>query len=45
MGFTQAGLHVFQQLPDRRIGRRSEPMPEAVPVPGTQAALFDLEAS
>jgi hypothetical protein len=45
VGFTKAGLWVFQQLPDRKIGRRSEPMPEAVPVPGAQTSLFDLEAS
>ena len=42
VGFTQAGLHAFQQLPGRKIGRRSEPMPEAVPVPGSQPSLFDL---
>jgi hypothetical protein len=45
VGFTKAGLYVFQQLPGRKIGRRSEPMPEAVPVPGAQTSLFDLEAS
>ena len=45
VGFTKAGLWVFQQLPDQRIGRRSKPMPEALPVPGSQASLFDLEAS
>ena len=38
VGFTQAGLYAFQQLPDG--------MPEAVPVPGAQMSLFgDLEAS
>ena len=36
-GFTAGGLHAFQMLPAE--------MPEAVPVPGSQAALFDLEAS
>ena len=41
VGFTKAGLWVFQQLPGRRIGRRSEPMPEAAPVPYTQASLFE----
>ena len=41
VGFTQAGLYVFQQLPGRRIKRRSQPMPEAVPVPGSQMSLFD----
>jgi hypothetical protein len=46
VGFTRdAGLYAFQQLPGRRIGRRSEPMPEAAPVPGGQPSLFDLEAS
>ena len=46
VGFTQEeGLYALQQLPDRKIGRRSEPMPAAVPVPGWQASLFDLEAS
>ena len=41
VGFTQAGLYVFQQLSARRIKRRSEPMPEAIPVPGAQMSLFD----
>jgi len=45
VGFTAGGLWAFQQLPDRRIKRRSEPMPGAVPVPGAQEALFSLEAS
>jgi hypothetical protein len=46
VGFTKdVGLHAFQQLPDRKIGRRSEPMPDAVLVPGWQPSLFDLEAS
>lgn len=46
VGFTSdLGLHAFQQLPGRKVGRRSEPMPEAVPVPGWQPSLFDLEAS
>ena len=44
-GFTQAGLYAFQQLSGERVGRRSEPMPEAVPVPGWQPSLFDLEAA
>lgn len=39
-GFTKAGLYAFQQLPGRKIGRRGEPMPEAVPVPGWQPPLF-----
>lgn len=45
VGFTQGGLLAFQQLPGKRIGRRSEPMPEAVPVAGWQPSLFELEAS
>jgi hypothetical protein len=45
VGFTQAGLYAFQQLPGARIGRRSEPMPDASPVPGWQPSLFDLEAT
>lgn len=40
VGYTAGGLHAFQQLPGRRIGRRSEPMPEAEPVPGSQDVLF-----
>jgi hypothetical protein len=43
VGFTQGGLWVYQQLPDRRIKRRGKPMPAAVPVPSLQAALFSLE--
>jgi len=46
-GFTQGGLHVYQQLPGRagrtRGVRRRMPLPE--PVPGSQPSLFDLEAS
>ena len=45
VGFTQGGLLAFQQLPGARIGRRSEPMPDATPVPGWQPSLFELEAS
>jgi hypothetical protein len=45
VGFTKAGLYAFQQMPDRKIGRRSEPMPQALPVPGWQASLFDLESA
>jgi hypothetical protein len=45
VGFTQAGLYAFQQLPGRKIGRRGEAMPDPVPVPGSQGSLFDLEAS
>ena len=44
VGFTKGGLWVFQQLPDRRIGRRSEPMPAAAAVPGSQAPLFEVTA-
>jgi hypothetical protein len=44
VGFTQAGLYAFQQLPGKRVGRRSEPMPDPAPVPGWQPSLFDLEA-
>jgi hypothetical protein len=44
-GFTQAGLYAFQQLPGRKIARRSEPMPGAAPVPGWQPSLFDEVAS
>jgi hypothetical protein len=43
-GFTAGGLWAFQQLPGYRIGRRSKPMPGPEPVPGTQSALFGLEA-
>jgi hypothetical protein len=42
VGFTQSGLWAYQQLPARRIKRRSKPMPEPAPVPGAQAALFPL---
>jgi hypothetical protein len=42
VGFTKAGLYVFQQLPARRIGRRSTPMPDPVPVPGWQEPLFGV---
>jgi hypothetical protein len=45
VGFTKGGLHAFQQLRDQRIKRRSKPMPEPQPVPGSQAALFELAAS
>ena len=45
VGFTQAGLYVFQQLPGRRIKRRSSPMPDPVPVPGSQMSLFDDPAA
>src|SRR5258708_1149816 len=41
VGFTKAGLYAFQQLPGRKIARRSEPMPEPVPVPGWQPSLFE----
>jgi hypothetical protein len=45
-GFTQdEGLWAFQQLPSGRIGRRSEPMPLAVPVPGWQPSLFGGDAA
>jgi hypothetical protein len=38
VGFTKdEGLYAFQQLPDE--------MPPPVPVPGSQASLFELEAS
>lgn len=42
VGFTQAGLYAFQQLPGAKVSRRSEPMPEAVPVPGWQPSLFEV---
>ena len=45
VGYTQAGLYAFQQLPGQRVKRRSEPMPEAVPVPGSQPSLFEVTAS
>jgi hypothetical protein len=44
VGFTKAGLWVYQQLPDRRIKRRSKPMPEPAPVPGAPMALFETAA-
>jgi hypothetical protein len=43
VGFTKAGLWVYQQLPGRRISRRSTPMPDPVAVPGSQAPLFGLD--
>jgi len=45
VGSTGGGLWAYQQLPGRRISRRSKPMPEQVPVPGWQPSLFDLEAT
>ena len=45
VGYTQAGLYAFQQLPGRKIGRRGKPMPGAIPVPGEQMSLFGMEAS
>src|SRR5262249_10545798 len=42
IGFTQGGLWAYQQLPSRRIKRRSTPMPAPAPVPGAQPALFAL---
>ena len=45
VGYTQAGLYVFQQLPGRCVKRRSESMPESAPTPGSQAALFEVTAS
>lgn len=39
VGFTKSGLYVFQQVPGRRIKRRSKPMPQAEPVPGSQVTL------
>lgn len=44
VGFTKGGLYVFQQMPGRKIGRRSKPMPEAIPVPGSQVSLFEVSA-
>jgi hypothetical protein len=46
-GMTQGGLHVYQQLPGRagRTPGARRRMPPAEPVPGSQASLFDLEAS
>ena len=40
VGFTQGGLHVFQQLPGRPAGPGGEPMPAAMPAPGSQMELF-----
>jgi hypothetical protein len=40
VGYTAGGLWAYQQLPDRKIGRRSKPMPAAAPVPGSQAPLW-----
>jgi hypothetical protein len=40
VGFTKGGLFVFQQLPDRKIGRRSKPMPDPLPLPSDQLELF-----
>ena len=45
IGFTKAGLWAFQQLPGERVGRRSEPMPPPVPVPGWQGSLFDVDGA
>jgi hypothetical protein len=45
VGYTRSGLYAFQQLPDRRIGRRSTPMPGPELVPGSQLPLSGLEAS
>lgn len=45
VGFTAAGLYVFQQLPGRPAGPGGEPMPEACLVPGAPVPLFDMEAS
>lgn len=44
VGFTKGKLYVFQQLPARRIKRRSQPMPNPVPVPYRQTSLFGAEA-
>lgn len=41
VGFTEGGLWAFQQLPDRKLGRRGEPMPDPIPIPGSQMSLFD----
>jgi hypothetical protein len=41
VGQTAGGLLAFQQLPGRKIGRRSTPMPEAAPLPWSQPALFE----
>jgi|SRR5215475_782702 len=40
VGFTADGLWVYQQLPGRKIGRRSEPMPDPQAIPGRQLPLF-----
>jgi hypothetical protein len=46
IGFTKdEGLYAFQQLPGRKIGRRSKPMPGAIPVSGMQMSLFDDDAA
>ena len=45
VGFTAAGLWVYQQLPDRKIKRRSRPMPAPEPVPHSQGVLFGGEAA
>jgi len=42
VGHTDGGLRAFQQLPDRKISRRSEPMPAAIPAPGTQLTFEDV---
>lgn len=41
VGRTRAGLHVMQQLPGRRISRRSQPMPGPLAIPGSQPSLFE----
>jgi len=41
VGFTKGGLWAFQQLPDRKIGRRSEPMPPPMLVAGSQIPLWE----
>jgi hypothetical protein len=40
VGFTAGGLWVWQQLPDRKISRRSTPMPDAEYVAGAQVPLW-----
>lgn len=44
VGFTKGGLWAYQQLPDRKIGRRSTPMPAPDPVPSPQATLWEVPA-
>jgi hypothetical protein len=44
VGFTKAGLWVFQQLPDRPAGPGGEPMPAAAAVPDPQGSLFEAGA-